>query len=177
VVDSTVTYIHGSAGMTKENLSHHLKFSPRGTQLRENHGFYNPRGSAGRVAPGAGVGCKILTHDQPTPAARVGPARGGLSFLPAGGRGLLRSDLRPSMDRSLAPLPPPTELQVAVASPTDSFVVQHLSSSFSQPTAGVIKLRFKHVIFNNQRSFQSTINEVCCVASRRVVLSDSWHAF
>jgi hypothetical protein len=84
-----------------------------------------------------------------------------LSFLPAGGRRLLRSDLRPSMDQPLAPLLPPTELQVAVASPADSFMVQRLSSSFSQPTAGANK----HVISNYQQSFQSTINDVCRVAS------------
>jgi hypothetical protein len=51
---------------------------------RENHGFGNPRGLAGRVAPGAGAGGKIPTHDQPTPAARVGPTHGGLPFFREG---------------------------------------------------------------------------------------------
>jgi hypothetical protein len=61
-----------------------------------------------------------------------------------------------SEHRLITPLPPPTELQDPAA---HSFVAQHLSRS--QPTAGANK----HVIFNNQRSFQSTINEVCRIAS------------
>ena len=51
---------------------------------RENHGLVNPCGLAGRVAAGAGVGWKIPTRHQPSPAARVGPARCGLSIFREG---------------------------------------------------------------------------------------------
>jgi hypothetical protein len=72
-------------------------------------------------------------------------------FCPWVGMGYLFSSLIWSEHRPITPLPPPTELQDPAV---HSFVAQHLSRS--QPAAGANK----HVIFNNQRSFQSTINEV-----------------
>ena len=54
------------------------------TPSRENHGLANPHGSRARVVAGAGAGCKIPTHDQPSPTARVTQTCCRLSFSPLG---------------------------------------------------------------------------------------------
>ena len=52
------------------------------SRIREYHGLANPHGSRVWVVTGAGAGCKIPTHDQPSPAAQVTQTRCGLSFSP-----------------------------------------------------------------------------------------------
>jgi len=87
--------------------------------LRVNRGLAKPAGLAGRVAAGAGAGCKIPTHDQPTPAARVGPTHGGLPFFGEGwpaGRLLFSPPSGVSADSPIPTVPQvaATPLQVTV---------------------------------------------------------------
>jgi hypothetical protein len=140
--------------------------------LKENHGLTNPCGLAGRVAAGAGVGWKIPTRQQPSPAVRVGPARCGLFFFASGWAWatFFRHRSGPSIVRLLhCHHPRSCKTPLPAARPRCPFFCGSASVKISARRRSEQTCHFQQSMkfsINNQRSL-----------SRCVVFSDSRHAF